>query len=197
LINSTLTIDSRMTIEEAIAGTAAPRDVIESLSLINVRYRSFDGSLHRGQLVVHKEVVPDILEIFRFIEALGFPVARAIPIVRYGWSDDRSMADNNSSAFNYRLVLGTERLSRHAFGRAVDINPFQNPVMYENGCISPDGAAYDVGKEGTFSETHSVVREFQRRGWQWGGHFKTLKDYHHFDKVEEVARIRALDVKNR
>lgn len=186
MINSKLIIDSRMTLEEAIAGTAAPRDLIESLSLITVRYRAFDGSLHQGQLVVHKEVVPDILEIFRFIEALGFPVARAIPIVRYGWSDDRSMADNNSSAFNYRLVLGTERLSRHAFGRAVDINPFQNPVMYENGRISPDGAAYDVAKEGTFSETHSVVREFQRRGWQWGGHFKTLNDYHHFDEVGKL-----------
>jgi hypothetical protein len=54
-----------------------------------------------------------------------------------------------------------------------------------------------VGKEGTFSETHSVVTEFQRQGWHWGGHFKTLKDYHHFDKVEEIIRITALDVKNR
>jgi len=183
-MNATHIVDSRMTFEEAIAGTAAPRDVIESLSLIHVSYRAFDCRLHQGQLVVHKEVVPDILEIFRFVEALGFPVAKAIPIVRYDWSDDRSMADNNSSAFNYRLVLGTERLSRHAFGRAVDINPCQNPVIYENGRISPEGAAYDMEKEGTFSDTHSVVREFQGRGWQWGGHFKTLKDYHHFDKPE-------------
>jgi len=176
--------DSRMTFEEAVAGTTAPRDVIDALSLIHVRYRAFDGLLHQGQLVVQKEVEKDVIEIFRFIETTGFPIARTIPIVRYDWSDDRSMAENNSSAFNYRLVLGTDRLSRHAFGRAIDINPFQNPLIYGNGRISPDGAIYDIKKEGTLSETHPLVRKFLQRGWQWGGHFKTLKDYHHFDRPE-------------
>jgi len=176
--------DSRMTFEEAITGTTAPRDVIDALSLIHVCYRAFDGRLHQGQLVVHKAVGQDVTEIFRLIETTGFPIARAIPIARYDWSDDRSMAENNTSAFNYRPVLGTDRLSRHAFGRAVDINPLQNPVIYENGRISPDGATYDTEKEGTLSETHPLVREFLNRGWQWGGHFKTLKDYHHFDKPE-------------
>lgn len=179
-----LVIDSQMNFEEAIAGTSAPRDVINSLSLIDIRYRAFDGLLHQGQLVVHKEVVPDIVAIFRFIETTGFPIARAIPIVRYNWSDDLSMVDNNASAFNYRVVLGTDRLSRHAFGRAVDINPIQNPVIYDNGRISPPDATYDTEKEGTFFETHPLVREFLNRGWQWGGHFKDLKDHHHFDKPE-------------
>ena len=176
-------IDSAMTFEEAIAGTAAPHDVIDALCLISVRYHSFDGLLHQGQLVVHKALRQDVTDIFLLIEASGFPVARAIPIVRYGWSDDRSMADNNASAFNYRLVQGTYRLSRHAFGRAVDINPCQNPVIYESGPVSPEGSIYDTRKEGTFHETHPLVREFLSRGWQWGGHFKTLKDYHHFDKA--------------
>jgi peptidoglycan LD-endopeptidase CwlK len=176
-------IDSAMTFEEAIFGTAAPHDVIDALCLISVRYHSFDGLLHQGQLVVHKALRQDVTDIFLLIEASRFPVARAIPIVRYDWSDDRSMADNNASAFNYRLVLGTDRLSRHAFGRALDLNPCQNPVIYDNGCISPAGAVYDRVKEGTFSETHPLVREFLRRRWQWGGHFKTLKDYHHFDKA--------------
>jgi peptidoglycan LD-endopeptidase CwlK len=124
------------------------------------------------------------VEIFRMIEASGFPVARVVPIVQYGWSDDRSMADNNASGFNYRLVFGTDRLSRHAFGKAVDINPFQNPVIYDNGLISPDGALYNTEKPGTLFETHPIVRAFLRRGWQWGGHFKDFKDYHHFDKPE-------------
>ena len=174
--------DSGMTFEEAIAGTAAPQDVIDNLCLVTVRYRSFDYRLHQGQLIVHKTVKNDITEIFGIIEHSGFPVARVIPIVRYGWSDDRSMADNNTSAFNYRLVLGTDRLSRHAFGRAVDINPCQNPVIYNNGSISPAGAVYNPDKAGTFSHVHPIVGEFLRRGWQWGANFKTLKDYHHFDK---------------
>jgi len=177
-------IDSGMSFKESISGTSAPRNVINSLSLIDVRYRAFDGLLHQGQLVVHKAVLPDILEIFRFIETTGFPIARAIPIVRYNWSDDLSMADNNASAFNYRVVLGTNRLSRHAFGRAVDINPIQNPVIYDSGRISPPGTTYDTEKEGTFFETHPLVREFLKRGWQWGGNFKDLKDHHHFDKPE-------------
>jgi len=176
--------DSQMTFEEAIAGTSAPADVIDDLCLINVHYTAFDGHLHEGQLVVHKALQEDVSAVFRLINELKFPIARVIPIVQYDWSDDQSMAANNSSAFNYRLVLGTNRLSRHAFGRAVDINPFLNPVIYDDGRISPDGASYDTTKAGTLFEGHPLVREFLKRGWQWGAHFKTMRDYHHFDKPE-------------
>jgi peptidoglycan LD-endopeptidase CwlK len=177
-------IDSRMTFAEAVAGTTASRDVVATLCLIDVRYRAFDGLLHQGQLVIHKMVMNDVVEIFRMIEALAFPVAKVLPIVQYGWSDDRSMADNNSSAFNYRLVAGTDRLSRHAVGKAVDINPFFNPVIYDTGLVSPPGAVYDTEIPGTLFETHPVVKEFLGRGWQWGGHFREFKDYHHFDMPE-------------
>lgn len=183
-MNSKIIVDSNLTFEEAVAGTTAPFDVIDALCLINVRYRTFDGLLHQGQLVLHRALTEDVFEIFAMIEETGFPVAKVVPIVKYDWSDDMSMADNNASAFNYRVVLGTDRLSRHAFGRAVDINPFLNPVMYDNGCIMPSGATYDKEKPGTLSESHSVVREFLRHGWQWGGHFTDFKDYHHFDKSE-------------
>lgn len=183
-MNPSPVIDSRLTFEEAIAGTTAPQDVIDALCLIDVRYRAFDGLLHQGQLVLHKAIMNDVLAIFRMIEISGFPVAKVLPIINYGWSDDRSMADNNSSAFNYRLVLGTDRLSRHAFGKAVDINPFRNPVIYNTGLISPEGAAYIPQKPGTLFETHPIVQEFLRLGWQWGGHFTDFKDYHHFDKPE-------------
>jgi peptidoglycan L-alanyl-D-glutamate endopeptidase CwlK len=177
-------IDSCMTFEEAIAGTTAPRDVIETLRLVDVTYRAFDGLLHQGQLVVERTVLNDVVEIFRMIESSNFPVAKVIPIVQYAWSDDASMDDNNSSAFNYRVIFGTNRISRHAFGKAVDINPFLNPVIYDNGRISPDGAIYNPEKPGTLFETHPIVQEFLRRGWHWGGHFTDFKDYHHFEKQE-------------
>jgi len=175
-------IDSKMTFTEAIAGTKAPREVIASLCLIEVRYRAFDGHVHLGQLVVHKGIEKDIIEIFELIETLKFPVARVVPIVKYEWSDDISMAANNTSAFNYRHVLGTERLSHHAYGRAVDINPYLNPVLYGNGRIDPPGAVYNPERPGTLSATHSIVKEFSTRGWRWGGNFRSLTDYHHFDK---------------
>ena len=176
-------IDSRMTFQEAIAGTKAPTEVVGDLCLVDVRYYSFDGVLHQGQLVVHKDVQADVIEIFRIIERLKFPVKKAVPIVVYGWSDNASMMDNNTSAFNYRTVAGTKRLSRHACGLAVDINPFRNPVVYNNGRISPLGAAYRPGAPGVLTADHPVVQEFLQRGWQWGANFKSMKDYHHFDKI--------------
>ena len=175
-------IDSRMTFEGATAGTRAPREIIEKLCLVDVRYLAFDGRLHQGQLIVHQEVRADIVEIFGLIEQTAFPVCRVVPIVKYDWSDDLSMADNNTSAFNYRLVLGTDRLSNHAFGKAVDINPYFNPVIDEDGRIDPSGASYNPEKVGTFDDSHPIVREFLNRGWRWGGHFMPKKDYHHFDK---------------
>ncbi len=175
-------IDSDMSFADAVSGTKAPAEIIDSLCLVDVRYHAFDGLLHVGQLIVHKGVKEDILEIFALIEETKFPVARVIPIVKYAWSDDLSMAGNNTSAFNYRFVSGTERLSSHAYGRAVDINPYLNPVIYGNGHIDPSGALYDPGRAGTFSGTHPIVREFLNRGWRWGGNFRSSIDYHHFDK---------------
>ena len=173
--------DSRMTREEALAGTTAPASVMDLLCLIDVDYLSFEDRLHRGQLVVHEAAGPDILAIFRLMRETGFPVGRVVPIVRYGWSDDASMAANNSSAFNYRFVAGTGRLSAHARGMAVDINALQNPVVYQDGRISPPGAQYHPGEKGVLTADSAVVREFLLRGWQWGGQFSTFKDYHHFE----------------
>lgn len=175
-------MDSRMSFAEAIAGTKAPEGLIRELCLLDVRYYSFDGKLHQGQLVVHQSVRREVEEIFELIRQERFPVAKVIPIVQYGWSDDSSMADNNTSSFNYRRVAGTRRLSRHASGHAVDINPRQNPVMYRNGRISPAGAVYQPQAAGTLSADSAVVRAFENRGWRWGGLFRTMKDLHHFQK---------------
>jgi len=176
-------VDSGMSFEEAIAGTGAPPDVIGNLCLLEVCYFSFDGKLHQGQLVVHRELRQDMLEIFALIKDTEFNVAKAMPIVRYGWSDELSMADNNSSAFNYRFIAGTERLSLHAVGRAVDINPCQNPVFYKNGVSAPPGASYDPAAAGTLHEKSPVVQLFTLRGWRWGGNFGHVRDYHHFEKA--------------
>lgn len=175
-------IDSRMTFAEAIAGTKAPDPVIRELCLADVLYYSFDGKLHQGQLVVHQSVRQEIEEIFALMRSERFPIAGAIPIVRYGWSDNASMAANNTSAFNYRTVARTRRLSRHATGHAIDINPIQNPVIYPSGRISPKGAVYQPGAAGTLWEDSPVVRAFLERGWRWGGHFESMMDAHHFQK---------------
>ena len=178
----TMIIDSDMTFAESIKGTKAPQKVIDQLCLLDVYYYSFDSKLHKGQVVVNKAVKKDVTEIFELIKSTKFKVKKAIPIVEYKWSDDASMADNNSSAFCYRFIAGTKRMSNHSYGMAVDINPFNNPVVYKSGRVSPKGAKYKPKSEGTFSKTHPVVKAFLDRGWRWGGDFRKYKDNHHFDK---------------
>ncbi|ROL57328.1 M15 family peptidase [Bacteroidetes/Chlorobi group bacterium Naka2016] len=175
-------VDSNMTFQEAIRGTKAPKEIIDSLVLIDVFYYSFDKKLHKGQLVIHQDLKDEVLEIFEMIKVLKFPIGKVIPIVKYNWSDEKSMLDNNTSSFNYRTIAGTNRLSLHARGRAIDINPFLNPVVYSDGRFEPKGAKYEPKSLGTLYDTHPVVLEFKHLGWRWGGDFQSYKDYHHFDK---------------
>ncbi len=174
--------DSAMRFAEAIEGTTAPEEIIDGLSLVDVLYYSFDGEKHHGQIVVSNACEDDIFEIFTLIEKLKFPVGRVIPITAYQWDDHNSMADNNSSSFNFRVIEGTTKLSLHSFGRAVDINPVQNPVIYPTGVTAPAGATYVPTAAGAFRTDHPIVREFLKRGWHWGGNFDQPKDYHHFEK---------------
>lgn len=175
-------VDSAMDFRQATAGTQAPEGILENLCLLDVRYTGFDGRPHAGQIVVHRELETELVELFSLIEALKFPVAQAVPIVRYGWSDEASMAADNCSAFNHRPIAGTDRLSRHATGRALDINPRENPAVYPDGRIAPAGAAWRPGEPGTLTGEHPVVVAFQKRGWRWGGLFDHMRDYHHFEK---------------
>jgi hypothetical protein len=171
-----------MSEQAALKGTKASREVLKNIKMIDVDYYSMDGKLHRGQLQVHKDVVSDIKAIFKLMREIKFPVAKAVPIAQYGWSDDKSMADNNTSSFNFRYIAGTNRMSKHATGIAIDINPFLNPVVYSNGRISPKGAKRDINVKGTFHSKHPIVKKFKELGWKWGGDFKSFKDYHHFAK---------------
>jgi len=175
-------VDSAMTFAEAVSGCPAPETILADLRLVEVSYYGFDGMLHAGQLVVSSAVAADVRKIFSLIREVRFPLNSVIPIVRYDWSDDASMAANNSSAFNYRFIAGTERLSRHALGLAVDLNPRLNPVIYQSGEIQPPGAVYRPGAPGALAESSPVVQAFLQRGWRWGGHFQHIRDYHHFEK---------------
>lgn len=178
-----LTVDSAMSFAEAVEGSLAPLEIIDSMAIIDVAYTSFDGLRHQGQIVADARLEDDIYEMFELIEKLKFPVGKVIPIVAYQWEDGDSMADNNSSAFNFRVIAGTNKLSLHSFGRALDINPVQNPVIYPAGIVAPAGASYRPQNRGAFTADHPIVLEFIRRGWHWGGNFEQPKDYHHFEKT--------------
>ena len=170
----------------------APPETMESLEVVDIRHLGFDGRWHEGQLVVHRDAVPDVREFFALAGKLEFPIAHAIPISapQYHWDDEVSCADNNSSAFNYRFIAGTERLSRHADGLAFDVNPLQNPYIRfdrEENEISrtPRGSAYDEQAPGTLTKDHPLVVLMRERGWTWGGDWdpkEGVVDYQHFER---------------
>lgn len=176
-------VDSKMTFEEATKGTKAPKEILDSIVLLDVEYYSIDKKVHKGQILVNKAVVEDVKFFFNSLLEEKFPIKQVIPIVKYDWDDEASMSANNSSAFNYRFIAGTTRLSNHSFGRALDINPYFNPVIYKDPpSISPKGAKYIPGNPGVFTAESKIVVEMKKRGWRWGGDWTSLKDNHHFDK---------------
>ncbi len=174
-------VDCNYSFGEATSGKDIPESILKKLALIDVEYFSFDDKLHRGQIVVNKSVVKDIKEIFEFIKRTKFPINKVIPISKYNWSDDSSMSDNNTTAFNYRKVKGQKVLSAHSYGLAIDINPLQNPHI-KGKKVNPPNAVYNIEVPGTIVKGSQLVKEFRKYGWTWGGYWKSSKDYQHFEK---------------
>ena len=155
---------------------------------MRLSYWGFDGRPHEGTLVVHRRVASDVVAVFRRLYEARFPVRRMQPVSAYRGSDDASMAANNTSAYNCRNVAGTDRWSDHAFGRAIDINPVQNPYVQGQDVAPPAGRGFahlDRSRgarvpRGVVTDGDVVVRAFADIGWEWGGHWRSSKDYQHF-----------------
>jgi D-alanyl-D-alanine carboxypeptidase len=157
---------------------------IENLRLIRVSHWDFDGRVRRGELVVNTDAVAPILSVLRALFASRFPMRRMRLVEAYGSDDDRSMAADNTSAFNCRRIPGSRgSWSQHAFGRAIDVNPLENPEV-RNGVVSPPGGRVYANRsrqrKGMIRANDEVVRAFAAVGWRWGGHWRSLKDYQHF-----------------
>ena len=168
-----------MTLGEALAGKEIPSEIKKNLTLASVRFFSYDGEVRKGQLVVYMELAEEVQRIFNTLLEIQFPIQEITPIVAYDWDDDASMVANNTSAFNYRPIAGTNRLSNHSYGRAIDINPFQNP-QERDGVVTPMRAVYNPTKAGTI--TSEIASLFKSFGWEWGGDWVQLKDWQHFEK---------------
>lgn len=164
-----------------------PDEVLEQLEVVAVPYFSFDGEVHIGQLVVHQLIVTPVRFIFSELARQRFPIASIVPVVAYGWSDERSMCANNTSAFNFRYIAGTRELSLHARGLAIDINPRQNPCVV-HGVRQPRNGYYNIDDPGTIAKDSLVVRLFRQQGADWGGKWKEPFDPQHFEFRFDKAR---------
>lgn len=170
-------------LEEALVGIEIPPEIRSNLALVEIPHVSFDGNSYNGQLVLHSTLAGEAQKIFSELFGIGFPIQKMIPVAYYNWDDEASMQDNNTSAFNYRKILATEHLSYHSVGRAIDINPMQNPYYAKNGKVYPVGALYNPVTQGTLTAQSEVVSIFKKYGWTWLGERKENSDYQHFEKV--------------
>lgn len=157
---------------------------MKHLRLIRLNYRGFDREVHEGKLVVNRRQAHNMVEVFGELFKKRFPIKRMKLVDRYGADDNRSMNHDNTSAFNCRNVAGTDHWSEHAYGRAIDINPVENPYVGSDGSVSPKkGARYADRSQDARGMIHSgggVVRAFSKVGWSWGGYWSSAKDYQHF-----------------
>ncbi len=177
-----------------------PVEARDQLKTMEVQYFSFADpactvvdkkQLYSGILIVHGCIVADVQAIFEELRRDSFPIAKVIPINRYGlnadstgWNDAASMADNNTSAFNYRSRSVSSAPSKHAMGIAVDINPLFNPLIrWEAGktVVQPPNGRYDKGRPGTLTHAN-ILKHLERRGWSWGGRWPKPQDYQHIEK---------------
>ena len=157
---------------------------LRDLRVVTVSYRGFDGRTRTGRIVVHRDVAADVVTVFRRLYAERFPIRRMVPIDAYEGSDFRSIEADNTSAFNCRYVDGTTRWSEHAYGRAVDLNPIENPYVTSSGTTSHRASRPYLRRSpyraGMAVEGGAVVRAFAAVGWSWGGRWSGARDYQHF-----------------
>ncbi len=144
---------------------------------------NYAGSASTGKLVVAAGLASQVVDIFRDLYDARFPIERMRLVDEYGGDDDQSMAANNTSAFNCRLVTGGSSYSEHSYGRAIDINPLVNPYVKGSIVLPLGGSPYvdrSLDAPGMIHAIDEVVHAFASRGWIWGGTWSSLKDYQHF-----------------
>ena len=156
---------------------------LANLRYVRVRYRNFDRHQRTGELIVNRDVAGAIVRVFRRLYANDYRIRRMRLVDDYGASDFRSIEADNTSAFNCRYVDGTSRWSEHAFGRAIDVNPIENPYV-SGGRTSHRASAPYVDRSrrrpGMAYEGGTLVRALDAIGWGWGGRWTAVKDYQHF-----------------
>jgi len=154
----------------------------DALRYVRLAHVTFDGGVAEGELVVATDLAARAVCVFRRLYALGFPIRGMRLVDDFAASDDRSMSADNSSAFNFRVIAGTNVLSQHALGRAIDINPVENPWRRPDRIAPDEGRAFADRAQirpGMIVRPGPVVSVFDELGWEWGGDWRHAFDDHH------------------
>lgn len=167
---------------------------LSDLRYLKVLHYNFSGQIQVGEMIVNKSIANDVISIFEELFACGYQIQSMYLIDNY-WtgdpddSDTASIDENNTSAFCYRPITNGTKLSNHAYGRAIDLNPQQNPyVSYSSGAPkwyhenASDYIARETGLPHVITHEDAAFLIFQKHGFTWGGDWNNPKDYQHFEK---------------
>jgi hypothetical protein len=165
---------------------------ISDLVYVKLRFWGFDNEAHVGCLIVNKELGQDVLTIFKELFKYKYPIEQMRPLYEFDNNDERSMAENNTSAFNCREVTGQPGLySQHSYGRAIDINPQINPYVKNSTVLPESGRSYldpNNTHKAKITRQSLPYQLFSRHGWDWGGSWHDLQDLQHFEKRPHVEK---------
>ncbi len=180
--------------KEFMTGVSFPEKgskiAMSSLREVHIRYYDMNGKKKNGTLIVNKKIAKKTASVFKELYKIKYRIQRVEVVDMYDADDETSMAANNTSAFNYRLIAGSNRLSKHGLGLAIDLNPRINPCV-KNGKVSPANAKVYKNrnvktckgkyKKYMIHKNDKVYRIFKKYGFSWGGDWHSLKDYQHFE----------------
>ena len=169
-------------------GCPVPLKDLRYLKLIHI---DFNGKDKSGELIVHKEVADEVTKIFEALYEIGYPVRKMKLVSDFKGNDWQSIEAGNTSAFNCRSATGSNKWSKHSYGKAIDINPIENPYIARSGRISHKASLKyrkRVHKNSTYADKAVLLKNdkatkiFKKYGWIWGGDWSGVKDYQHFSK---------------
>lgn len=167
-----------------------PNVALSDLAYLRMLYYGMDGNTYVGEMIVNQKIKEEVLSVFQKLYEERYPIERMVLVDEYQGEDERSMDANNTSAFNYRTIAGSSKLSNHSYGMAIDLNPKYNPYVKQRGdgsilCQPESGRAYaDRTKEFDYKidENDLAYQLFTQAGFTWGGSWNSVKDYQHFEK---------------
>lgn len=167
---------------------------IDNLRYLQMSYIDFQGKTKQGEMIVHKDIAFEVTEIFKELYKIGYPIYQMKLISAFNGSDFASIEADNTSAFNCRSVTANaKKWSNHSYGKAIDINPIENPYISRNYKIShrcSKSARYRKHSSSLAKDKAIIIKGdkalsiFKRYSWKWGGEWRTIKDYQHFEKTK-------------
>jgi len=164
---------------------------LENLRYLKLTYKDFNGKSKMGEIVVHKDVAPEVKKIFSELYTIGYPIRKMKLVSDYKGSDWQSIEADNTSAFNCRKATGSKKWSKHSYGKAIDLNSIENPYISRSGHISHKASQQyrkrvhknnSADNQAVLLKHDKAVKIFKKYGWKWGGDWSGVKDYQHFSK---------------